>query len=60
MVGVQVLGNNVTIAFCGANSHYELNVFKPVTVAQSNNLVVQHPGPKLGCPTKFISLFLPC
>jgi len=30
MVAAQVIGNDVTIAFGGANGHYELNVFKPV------------------------------
>lgn len=30
MVCAQVLGNDTTISFAGANGHYELNVFKPV------------------------------
>jgi len=30
MVAAQVIGNDVAIAFGGANGHYELNVFKPV------------------------------
>ncbi|MDU1892554.1 MAG: class II fumarate hydratase [Dysgonomonas sp.] len=30
MVCAQVMGNNTTISFAGANGHYELNVFKPV------------------------------
>lgn len=30
MVCAQVLGNDTTISFSGANGHYELNVFKPV------------------------------
>jgi fumarate hydratase class II len=33
MVAAQVLGNDVTISFGGANGHYELNVFKPVIAA---------------------------
>lgn len=33
MVAAQVLGNDVTISFGGANGHYELNVFKPVMAA---------------------------
>ena len=33
MVAAQVIGNDVTIAFGGANGHYELNVFKPVMAA---------------------------
>ncbi|MCB9201489.1 MAG: class II fumarate hydratase [Flavobacteriales bacterium] len=30
MVCAQVIGNDTTISFAGANGHYELNVFKPV------------------------------
>lgn len=33
MVAAQVVGNDVTISFGGANGHYELNVFKPVMAA---------------------------
>lgn len=33
MVAAQVIGNDVTISFGGANGHYELNVFKPVMAA---------------------------
>ncbi len=33
MVAAQVIGNDVTISFAGANGHYELNVFKPVMAA---------------------------
>src|SRR5690606_18557986 len=33
MVAAQVIGNDVTLAFGGANGHYELNVFKPVMAA---------------------------
>ncbi|MEC3879477.1 class II fumarate hydratase [Parapedobacter sp. 10938] len=33
MVAAQVIGNDVAIAFGGANGHYELNVFKPVMAA---------------------------
>lgn len=33
MVCAQVMGNNTTITFAGANGHYELNVFKPVMAA---------------------------
>ena len=33
MVAAQVIGNDVTITFGGANGHYELNVFKPVMAA---------------------------
>lgn len=33
MVAAQVIGNDVTVAFGGANGHYELNVFKPVLAA---------------------------
>lgn len=33
MVCAQVMGNNTTISFAGANGHYELNVFKPVLAA---------------------------
>lgn len=30
MVCAQVIGNDATISFAGANGHYQLNVFKPV------------------------------
>ena len=33
MVCAQVVGNNATITFGGAQGHFELNVFKPVMVA---------------------------
>lgn len=33
MVAAQVIGNDVTISFGGAQGHYELNVFKPVMAA---------------------------
>ena len=33
MVCAQVIGNDVTISFGGAQGHYELNVFKPVMAA---------------------------
>lgn len=33
MVCTQVMGNQTTITFAGANGHYELNVFKPVLAA---------------------------
>lgn len=33
MVAAQVIGNDVTIGFGGAQGHYELNVFKPVMAA---------------------------
>lgn len=33
MVCAQVMGNNTTISFAGANGNYELNVFKPVIAA---------------------------
>lgn len=33
MVATQVIGNDVTISFGGAQGHYELNVFKPVMAA---------------------------
>lgn len=33
MVCAQVLGNQTTISFAGANGNYELNVFKPVIAA---------------------------
>lgn len=33
MVAAQVLGNDTTIAFCGTQGHFELNVFKPVMAA---------------------------
>ncbi|HON18357.1 MAG TPA: class II fumarate hydratase [Salinivirgaceae bacterium] len=33
MVIAQVFGNDVTISFANANGHFELNVFKPVMIA---------------------------
>lgn len=42
MVAAQVIGNDVTISFGGAQGHYELNVFKPVMAAnflQSADLI---------------------
>ncbi len=33
MVCAQVIGNDTAIAFGGANGHFELNVFKPVIIA---------------------------
>lgn len=42
MVCAQVLGNDTTISFSGANGNYELNVFKPVIIynfLQSSNLL---------------------
>ncbi len=33
MVCAQVIGNDVTISYAGANGHFELNVFKPVMIA---------------------------
>ncbi|GGD24537.1 class II fumarate hydratase [Flavobacterium orientale] len=42
MVCAQVFGNDVTLTFAGSQGHYELNVFKPVLVAnflQSANLL---------------------
>lgn len=33
MIAAQVLGNDVTINIGGANGHFELNVFKPVMIA---------------------------
>lgn len=33
MVAAQVIGNDTTISFSGANGHYELNVYKPVMIA---------------------------
>ena len=32
MVCTQVMGNNSTVSFAGANGHFELNVFKPVII----------------------------
>ncbi|MBW8324452.1 MAG: class II fumarate hydratase [Prolixibacteraceae bacterium] len=32
MVCAQVIGNDTTISFAGANGHFELNVFKPVMI----------------------------
>lgn len=42
MVCAQVMGNDVTITFAGANGHFELNVYKPVMInafLQSANLI---------------------
>lgn len=33
MVCTRVMGNDTTITFCGANGHFELNVFKPVMIS---------------------------
>lgn len=33
MVCAQVMGNNTTVSVAGSNGHFELNVFKPVMVA---------------------------
>jgi fumarate hydratase class II len=33
MVCARVMGNDTTITFCGANGHFELNVFKPVMIS---------------------------
>ncbi len=33
MVCAQIMGNDTTIMFAGANGHFELNVFKPVMIA---------------------------
>jgi fumarate hydratase class II len=33
MVCAQVMGNHVTITIAGSNGHFELNVFKPVMIA---------------------------
>ena len=33
MVAAQVMGNNVAVTVGGSNGHFELNVFKPVMVA---------------------------
>jgi len=33
MVAAQVMGNHVAVTFGGANGHFELNVFKPMMVA---------------------------
>jgi fumarate hydratase class II len=33
MVCAQVMGNDVTISICGSSGHFELNVFKPVMIA---------------------------
>ncbi len=33
MVAAQVMGNNVAVTFGGSNGHFELNVFKPMIVA---------------------------
>ena len=40
MVCTQVFGNDVTVAFGGANGHFELNVFKPV-IAYNNIQSIQ-------------------
>ena len=42
MVCAQVMGNDTTISVAGSNGHFELNVFKPVMIAnflQSANLI---------------------
>lgn len=42
MVCSQIIGNDVTISFSGAQGHYELNVFKPVmgsNIIQSAQLI---------------------
>src|SRR5690606_24243839 len=42
MVAAQVMGNHTTVTFAGANGHLELNVYKPVIIAnivQSINLL---------------------
>ncbi|BAV95456.1 class II fumarate hydratase [Ichthyobacterium seriolicida] len=42
MVASQVMGNDVTISIAGSNGHYQLNVFKPVIIAnllQSSRLI---------------------
>jgi fumarate hydratase class II len=33
MVCAQIMGNDTTITFAGANGHFELNVFKPVMIS---------------------------
>jgi len=33
MVAAQVMGNNVAVSIGGSNGHFELNVFKPMMVA---------------------------
>jgi fumarate hydratase class II len=33
MVCAQVMGNNVAVSIAGSNGHFELNVFKPVIIA---------------------------
>lgn len=33
MVAAQVMGNNVAVTVGGSNGHFELNVFKPMMVA---------------------------
>jgi fumarate hydratase class II len=33
MVCARVMGNDTTITFCGANGHFELNVFEPVMIS---------------------------
>lgn len=32
MIAAQVMGNDATIAFCGASGNFELNVYKPVII----------------------------
>ncbi len=32
MIAAQVIGNDTTIAFCGASGNFELNVYKPVII----------------------------
>eukprot|EP00163_Fabomonas_tropica_P007758 TRINITY_DN17433_c0_g1_i1.p1 TRINITY_DN17433_c0_g1~~TRINITY_DN17433_c0_g1_i1.p1 ORF type:complete len:498 (-),score=171.84 TRINITY_DN17433_c0_g1_i1:223-1716(-) len=42
MVAAQVMGNNTTVSVAGSNGHFELNVFKPVMIAnvlQSTHLL---------------------
>ena len=40
MVCTQVMGNDTTITFAGANGHFELNVYKPVMI---HALAIGHP-----------------
>ena len=39
MVAAQVMGNNVAVSIGGSNGHFELNVFKPMMVANVLRLV---------------------
>lgn len=39
MVAAQVMGNNVAVSVGGSNGHFELNVFKPMMVANVLRLV---------------------